>query len=45
MIDFLQRDVSCGDIFLRAILLIFAPPKKPLNWALGAVGGAAAQAP
>ena len=25
--------------FLRAALLIVAPAKRPLNWALGAVGG------
>jgi hypothetical protein len=39
MIDSSQVDVSCGSIFLRAILLIVTPPKRPLNWALGAVGG------
>jgi len=39
MIDSSQVDVSCGSIFLRAILLIVAPAKRPLNWVLGAVGG------
>ena len=39
MIDSSQGDVSCGFIFLRAALLIVAPAKRPLNWALGSVGG------
>jgi hypothetical protein len=38
MIDSSQGDVICGFIFLRAVLLIVAPAKRPLNWALGAVG-------
>ncbi len=39
MIDSSPKDVSFGDIFLRAVLLIVAPAKRPLNWAFGAVGG------
>ena len=28
-----------GMFILQAVLLIVAPAKRPLNWALGAVGG------